>query len=281
MEYQMEMPARFSQVDRRSKLSLREFQREYLHPQRPVVITDAIEHWEARSLWTFAYFKERLGAATVTAYQYGEERQYVPEAVVEMALRDYIDSVTTKDWGEFPYYLRDNWGLFHIYPELLQHHDVPEYFFDWFRFLPTFMRLPYPRIFVGPRGAITPLHADVWGTHAWLSQLIGRKRWLLFSPDQKPYHYHHRVRCEAPDLEKYPLYREARPLEAVIGPGDTIWVPSRWSHWVHSLDAGISLTYNYMGPGCFAPCLASAFKSTFSYDRVRRAVATRVRQQMG
>jgi hypothetical protein len=40
-------------------------------------------------------------------------------------------------------------------------------------------------------------------------------------------------------------------------PGDTIFVPSGWAHWVISLDAAMSLTGNYMGPGCFASCLAN------------------------
>jgi lysine-specific demethylase 8 len=218
-----------------------------------------------------------LGDVRVAVHRYDEEREFTPDAVKEMTLRDYVEGVTTKDWREFPYYLRDNWRIFHTHPELMAEHDVPPYFFDWFRFLPGFMRLPYPRIFIGPKGAITPLHADIWGTHAWLSQLVGKKRWLLFSPDQRKFLYDFDVRCEAPDLRRHPLYREARPLEAVIGPGDTIWVPGNWSHWVHSLEAGISLTYNYMGPGCFRSCLANAFTSAFSYSRLRQAVAARLR----
>ena len=271
------MSQSYPQVDRRHNLSAEEFRHAYLYPQRPVIITGAIDHWPARSLWSFDYFRNRFGDVRVAVHRYDEEREFTPDAVKEMTLRDYIDGVTTKDWKEFPYYLRDNWRIFHTHPELVAEHDVPPYFFDWFRLLPVFMRLPYPRIFIGPKGAITPLHADIWGTHAWLSQLIGRKRWLLFSPDQRKFLYDFDVRCEAPDLSRHPLYREARPVEAVIGPGDTIWVPGNWSHWVHSLEAGISLTYNYMGPGCFGSCLANSFKSAFSYTRLRQAVAARLR----
>ena len=281
METRMNLQPQFPEVDRRSNLSIEEFKETYLRPQRPVVITDAIDHWPARSLWTFDYFTKQFGTAAVAVHRYDQEHEFTPGAVMQMSLGEYVEAVATKDWKEFPYYLRDNWRLFHAYPELLKQHDVPEYFFDWFRFLPNFMRLPYPRIFIGPKGAVTPLHADIWGTHAWLSQLVGSKRWLLFSPDQRQYLYEFDVRCEAPDLAKHPLYRNARPMEAIIGPGDTIWVPSKWSHWVHSLEAGISITYNYMGPGCFASCLGSAFKSAFSPGRLRRAVAARLRGRLG
>lgn len=270
-----------SAVDRRSNLSLKEFKEEYLRPRRPVVITDAIRHWPATSLWTFEYFKQRLGSVVVPVHRYDDETEFTPDSLKQMTLGEYIDGVTTKDWNEFPYYLRDNWRLFHTCPSLAQEHDVPSYFFDWFRFLPPFMRLPYPRLFIGPKGAITPLHADIWGTHAWLSQLVGRKRWLLFSPDQAAFLYGYNVRCEAPDLDKFPLYARARALEAVIEPGDTIWVPGKWSHWVHSLEAGISITYNYMGPGCFASCLTSAAKTHLSLERFRRAIVGRLRPLSG
>ena len=82
--------------------------------------------------------------------------------------------------------------------------------------------------FVGPKGAMTPLHVDVWFTHAWLSQLEGRKRWLIFPPGDSQYLYDYQVRCENPDLERFPLYARARPLECTIGPGDTVRVKERF-----------------------------------------------------
>ena len=133
------------------------------------------------------------------------------------------------------------------------------------------MKLVYPRIFIGPRGAITPLHMDIWETHAWLAQLVGRKRWLLFPPDQRPLLYDYQVQpCQA-DLEKFPLFRKASPLECTIGPGDVIFVPSGWAHEVISLDATISITHNYLGPGCFRPGLTRCIKEKF-IDRLTHAI---------
>ena len=90
------------------------------------------------------------------------------------------------------------------------------------------MRLEYPTIFVGPKGAITPLHHDIWKTHSWLAQLVGRKHWILFSPDEKKFLYEYNVQPHNPDLEKFPLFRNTKPLECIIGPGDLIFVPSGW-----------------------------------------------------
>jgi ribosomal protein L16 Arg81 hydroxylase len=274
-KFRKEESPQFLAVDRRSALSLREFKREYLYPRKPVVITDAIEDWRARSSWTFDYFRSRYGGTPVVVYRYHEEDEFTPDAVEHISLAEYIDRITSMDWHSYPCYLRDNWKLFYAHRDLMTDHHVPKYFFDWFKLLPAFMRLPYPRIFIGPKGAITPLHVDVWGTHAWLSQLVGRKQWILFSPDQRHLLHDYKVRVEKPDLERFPLFRQTKPVECTIGPGDTIFVPSGWAHWVVSLESGISLTYNYMGPGCFASCLSNALQ-TLSLQRLRTALLRRV-----
>lgn len=245
----------FPQVDRRSNLSLAEFKRQYYYPGKPVVITDAIDSWKDEPIWTFEYLRKTCGNIPVRIHRYDQKQEFTDGGVSHAPLAQYIDGITSKDWQDYPYYLRDNWRLFHEHTDLMSSHSVPEYFFDWFKLLPPFMRMPYPRIFLGPRGAVTPLHVDVRDTHAWLSQLQGQKRWVLFSPDQQKWLYDNQVRVENPDLKRFPLYRNARPIETTIGPGDTIFVPGRWAHWVESLAPAISLTYNFMGPGCFKPCL--------------------------
>lgn len=252
-------PAQYPQIDRRAGLSVREFNREYRSPGKPVVIVDAIDNWRARSTWTFDFFRSRYGSSTVLAYRYSGDK-YKQKDAIEMSFRDYLDGVSSGDWNSFPYYIRDNWALLASHPELSADYRFPKYFFDWFTLLPPFMRLRYPRIFIGPKGAVTPLHEDIWGTHAWLSQLVGRKRWILFSPDQRPLLYNCQVDPERPDFSRFPRYREARPVECTLAPGETIFVPGGWAHHVVSLDPTISLTSNYMGPGCFRPSLSNAVK---------------------
>ncbi len=247
----------YPEVDRRAGLSLKEFNREYRAAGKPVVITDAIEDWRARSAWTFEFFSSRYGSDSVQAYRYQGEKYHQKDAT-HMRLAEYIAGVSSQDWSSFPYYIRDNWALLLAHPELAADYRYPQYFYDWFSLLPSFMRLRYPRIFIGPKGAVTPLHLDIWGTHAWLSQLVGRKRWILFPADQQPLLYNCKVDLEKPDLKRFPLYKDARPLECTIGPGETVFVPGGWAHWVVSLDPTISLSANYMGPGAFWSPLQNA-----------------------
>jgi len=185
-----------------------------------------------------------------------------------MMLSAFIEGIRRSTFDSYPYYVRDDWQIFKTNKELLSDYEVPKYFFDWFVFLPGFMKLIYPRIFIGPSGAVTPLHSDIWGTHAWLAQLVGRKRWILFSSDQKPLLYDFRVNPRNPDLERFPLFRKTRPIECTIGPGDLIFVPGGWAHEVVSLDPTISITHNYMGPGCFRSSLSGSIKQ--GYARIKR-----------
>ena len=48
------------QIDRRAGLSRDQFDREYLRPLRPVILTDAISHWRALGRWSPQFFKERI-----------------------------------------------------------------------------------------------------------------------------------------------------------------------------------------------------------------------------
>jgi histone arginine demethylase JMJD6 len=260
--------AQFPQVDRRAELSLREFRTEYLWPGRPVVITDAIESWPARSHWTFNYFRSHYPDTDVKVFWLRGER-YEPSSTEKMQLGAFIDRIQTNSFDTYPCYIRDDWQIFLTHKELLSDYQVPKYFFDWFAFLPRFMRLIYPRIFIGPKGAITPLHLDIWGTHAWLAQLIGRKRWILFPRDQQELLYDCNVQPQHPDFDRFPLFRKSKPVECTIGPGDLIFVPGGWAHEVVSLDATMSITHNYMGPGCFAQSLTGCVKRQM-FDRLIR-----------
>jgi len=257
---------KFEPVDRRARLSVREFKREYLHASRPVILTDTIKEWKACSSWTFETFKSRCGKSIVDAYRY-EEGTYRPDRVRHMPLADYIDNILAQDSGAYPYYLRDNFSLLIEHKELWADFTMPKYCRDWFHLLPSFMLRPGPRIFMGPKGAVTNLHQDMWGTHFWMAHLTGRKRWILFPPDQAKFLYpaadnkpHRVVRYDVkpdnPDLERFPLFRQAKGLECTVNPGEIIIVPSNWAHWVISVEPTISLTHNYMGPENLRSCLA-------------------------
>jgi Cupin-like domain len=272
----------FQSVDRRRALSVEEFNREYRN-RVPVVVTDALDGWKARSAWSLEQLRSRYGKTVVhvQGFQDGKPRAALDQ---RMLLGDYIDNILAKDFRTFPYYLRDNHLLFVEHRELRDDFRHPKYCFDWFQFLPGFLLRPGPRLFIGPGGTTQNLHQDMWGTFFWMAQLAGRKRWILFSPDQKEFLYPPKdktaagsaplpIQPDKPDPERYPLFKKARGLECICGPGDLIIVPRDWFHWVQSLDPTVSLTHNYMARGNLRSCLIGQFKWSLAIARNHKAAA--------
>lgn len=270
----------YEPVDRRRDLSLREFKSEYFR-RKPVVIEDGFKEWPAHSSWRLETFKARYGKSVITAYPY-VNGAYKRDAAKQMQLGDYIEKIQSSDFDSFPYYLIYDYSLLHQHPELWADFSEPALCFDWFRFFPSALRFPSPRVYLGPRGAVSNLHQDRWDTHFWMAQLEGRKRWILFSPDQVGLLYRaggnsrelvsFSVIPEQPDFDRFPLLRQAKGVECTIKQGDLLICPGGWVHWVKSLDATLSLTHNYMGPGNFWPALKGqlSWSTEYLFSRFRQ-----------
>ncbi|HZU44647.1 MAG TPA: cupin-like domain-containing protein [Terriglobales bacterium] len=255
----------YGQVERRRGLSLKDFKREYFN-RKPVIVEDLSESWKARQNWTLQSLKARFGDSKILAYGY-ENGKYKDSLTRTVTLGEYIDKILVSDFDSYPYYGRDNFDIFKQHKEMWDDFSEPKYCFDWFRVIfPSFMLRPGPRLFIGPKGATTNLHQDMWGTHFWLSQLDGRKHWVLYPPDEYEFlrSYCWDIRPDNPDLKRYPEYRKVKAIECILGAGETIIVPRGWVHWVTSLDPTVSLTHNYMGPGNFWPCITGQLRWTLS-----------------
>ena len=96
--------------------------------------------------------------------------------------------------------------------------------------------------------------------HGWLRSW-GAKIWTVFPPDQYSLLFNKNfepgaqpwVNIANPNLETFPRFKEATPIEFVLHPGEFLFVPSGWVHQVTSLDATISLSGNYVDGSNIAP----------------------------
>jgi hypothetical protein len=95
-------------------------------------------------------------------------------------------------------------------------------------------------------------------THSWLAQFVGRKRVLVFSPEDAG-----RIPGLCPPGALLPdlfFQKEDRHVlasadgaasagavhtyEGVIGPGDVIFIPAGWAHTVTSLEPSITMSFD-------------------------------------
>jgi len=226
----------------------------------PVIVTDATRDWAARTKWNFDFFREQYGPEQVVV----TDRLFHPKVVRRVAFGEFLTycqfPFATKLAGisEHSMYLT-GYSPFSKHPELLKDFADPYFVENSYRTLEGALADWYNDnfswIFIGPRGTWSPLHIDLYATHAWLAQITGRKRILLFCPTDNSRLYNGEVDLLSPDLNKHPLLAEAKPYEAILEPGDVIFIPAGWPHDVVSLDASISVTANFAGPSNFIPHL--------------------------
>ncbi len=116
-----------------------------------------------------------------------------------------------------------------------------------------------PLVWIEEKDRLTPLHFDNADNQMFV--LKGRKVFILYSPAEHDCLYHptgrwgymrtSRANIEDPDFTRFPKLKKARPMIAVIQPGDMLYFPVDWSHHVYSLDASKenpTLALNYWFP---------------------------------
>jgi hypothetical protein len=232
-------------IERRTKISKSEFLERYYAVNRPVILTGLLNGCPARERWTPEYFAEICGDVKV---QIMAGRQSDPRYELnsethkrEVKMSEYVGMV--RDGGASnDYYLVANNSFFDLpetqrllsevpqFPEYLDHSDSKGRVFLWF----------------GPAGTITPLHHDLM--NVMVAQITGRKRFTLIAPEQTPYVYndigvYSEVDCGSPDYSLHPLYGQATPTSFVIEPGDVLFIPVGWWHYVEALDTSIMVSY--------------------------------------
>jgi putative sterol carrier protein len=205
--------------------------REAFAEYQPLLITGAVERWPwgCRS-WTPEYLERVFGDEPMLASDASGNAAYT--------VADFIERARTSGPA------LTGGGL--LSKRMKAAAGYPGYF------EPRDYRRPFG--FLGTQGATTALHRDI--AHNLAVCVFGRKRWTLVSPTQAQLVYSRHVptdgpcgeSCEvdidAPDLERFPLFAQARPMEVVVEAGEILLVPSGWFHHVVSLELSLNVAYS-------------------------------------
>lgn len=229
-------------------LTPEEFKKNYLFKNRPVVLTNATEHWSGLGKFTPEFFKQNYPEILLTI----KDRQLKLGEYIDMMLSSTAENPApypcklklTPEYGDL---LNDvNPPYRHARPDRTNSKIIPRRFFSGVD--------TYEIFFGGPGGWFPYLHYDVLKLHALINQLYGEKQFIVYTPDQAEFMYPNpKIPWQssvenyyAPDLEKYPLFKNAVASTITVGPGETMFIPCGWWHSARSLTPTISVAFDLL-----------------------------------
>jgi len=232
----------------RRRLSPDEFYQDYFYPNRPVIVEGLMTDWPALTKWTLPWLRTQFGSQEIEVHANRaldpKYEQHFKSNCSTMNFGDFIDILASPGETNDVYLVGRN--VLMERPEfrsLLLDISNPDGFLD-----PANMTHPNVKLWIGPRGTVTPLHHDRGSV--FFAQMSGRKHVKFISPFHLPSLYNDPDTCysdvildEGVDLNQFPEMRDVAISEAVIGPGDFLFIPVAWWHWVRALDPSISLTF--------------------------------------
>jgi hypothetical protein len=214
----------------------------------PVVLTDATRDWPALKKFSFDFFKRHHGEREVLI----RNQKYKLAEFIDLLLAS-----TRERPAPYPCKLNLRQEFADLVPDVSPRYDlanpdrarsrlVPRRFLNGINDFEVFLG--------GPGGEFPYLHYDYLGLFAFINMIVGEKEFTVYSPDRAPYLYvnpetgwtstvanHHQ-----PDLVKYPLLAQARPLKVVVRAGETLFIPSDWWHTARSLTPSISVAFDQL-----------------------------------
>ncbi|WP_246173943.1 cupin-like domain-containing protein [Paraburkholderia hayleyella] len=241
-------------VERREKLSRTAFFEEYYQQNRPVIISGMLDGWMARKKWNLDYFRAQCGDCEIEV-QFDRETDThyeinQPRLKRTMRFGDYVDLVERSSPTNNFYMTANNTShnrqalaaLWPDAPPIGEYLDAnsPDTGFFWF----------------GPAGTRTPFHHDL--TNNFMAQVIGRKRITLVPLCDTPYmynllHCYSQVDGSAIDFARFPEMRHAQIIDCTLEPGELLFLPIGWWHYVEGLDVSVTMTFiNFLEPNDFS-----------------------------
>jgi hypothetical protein len=223
------------------------FEKEFLEPCRPVIITGAMSNWHAMQAWSAEFFRSSaVGKRVLPIEHYPNENRYNfpnwnQRLTSDMRLCEYMELATSDDNRK--YYCADQ-DIDVRLPELLGDVEYPD-LVDRSLLLRTSFYLGRESV------SAAHFHPD---TQVVLCQVIGRKRFVFWPPDDlqnlypvpwyTPNYNWSRINFDAPDVERqYPRLKRARRVECVVHAGEMLFVPVHWWHLVYGEGLSVSVTY--------------------------------------
>ena len=234
------MPLHLTEIDRVTTITKEDFYNNYVKKQKPVVIEQLTQDWPAYEKWKLNYIKDIAGDKTVPLYDDRpvSHKDGFNEAHAKMKMADYIDLLLDKP---------TNYRIF-LY-NLMK--EVPS-LKDDFRWPDIGLKLvkQLPMLFFGGENSKVFIHYDIDYSNILHFHFHGKKRCILFDPNQTPYLYkvphalitREDIDFDNPDFNKWPALQQAKGLVADLEHGEMLYMPEGYWHYMKYVTPGFSMS---------------------------------------
>lgn len=231
---------RLIEISRVSTLTKDQFLKEYLRPQRPVVIEKYIEDWPAYSKWNFDYIREIAGEKTVPLYDDRpvDHKEGFNEPHATMKMKEYID-LLLREPTKYRIFL---WNVMKEVPELQKDFYFPEFGIPIMRNLPM--------LFFGGTDSHTFMHYDIDLANIFHFHFAGAKECILFPQTENKYLYkiphslitHESIDFSKPDYKEWPALKFATGYKTRLNHGEVLYMPEGYWHYMKYITPGFSMS---------------------------------------
>jgi hypothetical protein len=233
-------------IDVVKNMGVEEFKYKYLMPQKPVIIKGLTENKIAGDKWSINYFKESMGDFIIDLYDNKNEKTATSAYTtpdLKMKLADYLTIIEKDEHTDLRVFL---FNLFKFYPTLRKEFPCPEIFKGVLDNI--------GHMFFGGKDTTVRIHYDIDMSNVLLTQFVGKKRIVLISPEYNellyclPFNTYSLVNIDNPDYEKYPALKYIKGYEYILEPGDSVFMPSGYWHYMTYLEGSFSVSYRKIAP---------------------------------
>lgn len=236
--------------------SQRDFEQDFVRPALPAIIRGVANQWPAVQWWSPTSLKQSFGHLQVPSRYTDDELDYFfrdgvfKNDLTQELIRfsDYIDEITDDATAEQTHRYVGNIPLVNAFNSsaeqnpaaaLTSHFQFPDYFNSPRQEL---------RVWIAAAGQRSTIHNDFY--HNLNAQIAGRKKFILFAPADHHYLASTKINDTLwsspidptkPDLARWPEFANAQPWQAILEPGDILYIPIFWWHFASAVTLSINL----------------------------------------
>ncbi|XP_041449737.1 bifunctional peptidase and arginyl-hydroxylase JMJD5 [Drosophila obscura] len=229
---------------------LNEFQTKCFQAQQPTLLLNTIKQWPAMDKWRDLNYLVQVAGNRTVPIEIGSNYANDEWSQQLVKIRDFLrrQFVHQSEDGcrEIEYLAQHE--LFAQIPALKADICVPDYC--------TVSGAEEPpaavdiKAWLGPAGTISPMHYDP--KHNLLCQVFGSKQIILAAPKDTDNLYPHeseflgntsQINAAELDFKKYPLLEKVRFYKLLLQPGDCLYMPPKWWHYVRAETPSFSVSF--------------------------------------